>query len=196
VARCKPTGANVQPVGIKSEFSSSDAADRFLESLPSFPGNIAVTPSSPSSMTLPAGLTYPIERYLPSAGPYYDQNALLPVFGSIFFKYKPCMICWTCHTAAGYSNMSCGKVCKVCRTRRHPDEVETVLVLGSNANIGARAVHCFIVTEIGIASRKFHAVQRPFEIDKSVPTNKSSLSSVVLADLLWCMYHQCLVVQE
>ncbi|KAI4958927.1 hypothetical protein J4E86_002647 [Alternaria arbusti] len=159
VARCKPTGANVQPVGIKSEFSSSDAADRFLESLPSFPGNIAVTPSLPSSMTLLAGLTYPIERYLPSAGPYYDQNALLPVFGSIFFKYKPCMICWTCHTAAGYSNMSCGKICKVCRTRRHPDE-------------------------------------RPFEIDKSVPTNKSSLSSVILADLLWCMYHQCLVVQE
>ncbi|KAI4612868.1 hypothetical protein J4E80_006923 [Alternaria sp. BMP 0032] len=85
-ARWKPTGANIQPVGIKSEFPSSDAADRFLESLPSFPGNIAVTPSSPSSMTLPAGLTYPIERYLPPAGPYYDQNALLPVFGPIFFK--------------------------------------------------------------------------------------------------------------
>ncbi|KAI4703778.1 hypothetical protein J4E89_009747 [Alternaria sp. Ai002NY15] len=88
-ARWKPTGANVQPVGIKSELASSDAADRFLESLPSFPGNVAVTASSPSSMTLPAGLTYPIERYLPPAGPYYDQNALLPVFGPIFFKYKP-----------------------------------------------------------------------------------------------------------
>ncbi|KAI4700544.1 hypothetical protein J4E81_003505 [Alternaria sp. BMP 2799] len=89
VARWKPTGANVQSVGIKSELPSSDAADRFLESLPSFPGNIAVTPSSPSSMTLPDGLTYPIERYLPPAGPYYDQNALLPVFGPMFFKYKP-----------------------------------------------------------------------------------------------------------
>ncbi|KAI4917712.1 hypothetical protein J4E85_009804 [Alternaria conjuncta] len=121
-ARWKPTGANVQSVGIKSELPSSDAADRFLESLPSFPGNIAVTPSSPSSMTLPDGLTYPIERYLPPAGPYYDQNALLPVFGPMFFKYKPCMICWTCHPAAGYSTTSCGKVCKVCGTRRHPDE--------------------------------------------------------------------------
>ncbi|KAI4648391.1 uncharacterized protein J4E79_010013 [Alternaria viburni] len=120
--RWKPTGANVQPVRIKSEPSHSDAADRFLQSLPSFPSSIAVTPSSPSSMSLPDGLTYPVERYLPPAGSYYDQNALLHVFGPIFFKYKPCMICWTCHPAAGYSTTSCGKVCKVCGTRRHPDE--------------------------------------------------------------------------
>ncbi|KAH6858860.1 hypothetical protein BKA58DRAFT_449188 [Alternaria rosae] len=113
VERWEPTGANVQPVGIKSESPRSDAADRFLQSLPSFPGDIAVTPSSPSSIRLPAGLTYPIERYLPPAGPYYDQNALLPIFGAIFFKYKPCMICWTCHPAAGYSTTSCGKNCSL-----------------------------------------------------------------------------------
>ncbi|KAI4656276.1 hypothetical protein J4E93_000995 [Alternaria ventricosa] len=120
--RWKPTGANVQPVRIKDEFPHSDAAETFLESLPSFPGNIAATPSSPLPMRLPAGLMYPIERYLPPAGLYYDQNSLIPIFGAVFFKYAPCMICWTCHPAAGYSTTSCGKVCKVCRTRRHPDE--------------------------------------------------------------------------
>jgi hypothetical protein len=121
----KPTGANMQPVGVKMVSPGS----RFslpMRSFPTVKDTVATTPSSPLPVTTSDGLIYAVERYLPPAGLYYDQPVLIPIFGASFFRYGCCTICWSRHTSAGFSASSCGKKCKICGTQRHRHEVSVI----------------------------------------------------------------------
>jgi hypothetical protein len=149
------------------------------------------SPHSLFQTTLPNGLIYRIEQYLPPPGPYYDQGSLIAVFGMAIFRSKSCTICWTRHPSGGFSSKSCGKQCKICGTRRHPDEVSYVpgmqeqcsadlLVSIVDTDSGTRVVHCSTVTEIGIASTRSNCSRRLFRIGKFGPTNTSSAFYVAL----------------
>ncbi|KAF7681327.1 hypothetical protein GT037_000303 [Alternaria burnsii] len=118
----KPTGANKQPIGIKSE-SPAARYDQGISSFPSFLHIETPAPLPPLLVNTAHKLRYPVERYLPPAGIYYDQLALPTVFGTHFFKKECCKVCWIMHyNPVGGSATSCGKKCQVCGTSRHKHE--------------------------------------------------------------------------
>ncbi|CAN9083039.1 unnamed protein product [Alternaria sp. RS040] len=118
----KPTGANTHPIGINRK---SPAAQCDLP-VGGFSSLLRIETSAP--LPPPLGnstheLRYPVKRYLPPAGIYYDQLALPTVFGTRFFRQECCKVCWKVHSIrAGGSVMSCGKKCQVCGTGRHKHE--------------------------------------------------------------------------
>jgi ribosomal protein S27E len=81
------------------------------------------SPSSPLPTSRSKGLMYPVERYLPPAGIYYDQPALLDIFEAGFFIHGHCKVCWNRHPSTGFARTTCDKKCNVCGTQLHKDEV-------------------------------------------------------------------------
>ncbi|CAN9099689.1 unnamed protein product [Alternaria alternata] len=123
VDQCRePTGANKQPVGIKGE-SPAAQSDLPVGDFSSLLRIETPAPLPPLVGNNAHELRYPVERYFPPAGIYYDQLALLTVFGTRFFRQECCKVCWKAHSIrAGGSATSCGKKCQVCGTGSHKHE--------------------------------------------------------------------------
>ncbi|RII10991.1 hypothetical protein CUC08_Gglean006993 [Alternaria sp. MG1] len=127
VDQCRePTGANKQPIGIKSE-SPAAQCDLPVGDSPSLLRIETPAPLPPLVGNNAHELRYPVERYFPPAGIYYDQLALPTVFGTRFFRQECCKVCWKAHSIrAGGSATSCGKKCQVCGTGRHKHEGHSI----------------------------------------------------------------------
>ncbi|KAF3042339.1 hypothetical protein E8E12_003083 [Didymella heteroderae] len=80
-----------------------------------------LVPSLSANVKYTAALKYPVERYLPPSGPYYDQCTFASVMHQGFRKNKKwCASCWMPrHGRQG----SCLDRCSTCSTKQHTGKV-------------------------------------------------------------------------
>lgn len=71
----------------------------------------------------PAGLQYPVERYLPPRGKYYDQSTYADVMNQPFGKKKKwCSSCWNLKHGEPHE---CLRTCWICSTNEYLGRVST-----------------------------------------------------------------------
>ncbi|KAF1842158.1 uncharacterized protein K460DRAFT_420099 [Cucurbitaria berberidis CBS 394.84] len=81
---------------------------------------VGSTSSTVKPVKVPGALKYPPERYLPPAGPYYDQLNLPTIFG-VGFLHEKCFTCWG-KRHIFTKGVTCHRTCSICGTKDHREE--------------------------------------------------------------------------
>ena len=82
---------------------------------------ISVPPAHSADTEIPAGLRYPVGRYLPPSGPYYEQGSSLQVLGSRTQRKNS--RCFSCSESKHGPPNDCLSTCSICSTTDHLGKV-------------------------------------------------------------------------
>lgn len=113
-------GVTQDPLPIRLLIPDQDRQDA-SPTLTTTTAPFALTTSRLADLQRPAGLKYPIERYLPPSGPYYDRRTFASVMHQGFRKCKKwCASCWMPRHGP---QPSCLNKCWICATKQHTGRV-------------------------------------------------------------------------